>query len=129
MSDSVFRTRLISILPPRFDAIVSSTKLVKDIKIKDLIEALASEDDRLQRHFNEKREKLNSKGTSVALVSCFSCGRSGHKSFECRAKNSTSRVSIESAPASPGAGKNSTTQIKTNANSVTCNYCKIEGHI
>ena len=116
MTESTFRTRLLNCLPKRFDHLKSAIKLVKDIDLDDLVEAVSSEDDRLQREYNE-RKKMNSKKTSLALVStitCFKCNSLGHKAKECKQMPSTS--SSNNQPE------------KKPEEKIMCKYCKVAGH-
>jgi transposase InsO family protein len=119
ISDSAFRTRLLSSLPRRFNSFISATHLAKDITLDALISALASEDHRLQRNFDEKkdvREKANSK--SLAMI-CHICQKPGHKSAECYSKKSS--------------GSNSAQKLMNSndykLDEITCKYCKVKGHI
>ncbi|KAL6953390.1 hypothetical protein U1Q18_051524 [Sarracenia purpurea var. burkii] len=57
ISDTAFKTRLLSVLPKRFSPFVSASNLMKKIDLRDLLSALTSEDIRLNKNFKRKRTR------------------------------------------------------------------------
>lgn len=112
MTDSAFPALMLNLLPTRFDNIVSSTKLVKDIVLKDLIEAIDAEDCRLQQRFNRRNENLKNKPVALLLsFKCFACGAQGLKSYECKRKSNSLSTVVEK-------------KISIDNEEVKCKYCK-----
>lgn len=119
ISDSTYRTRLLSILPLRFSNLISASNLVKELELTDLIEAIASEDNKLQRCFEEKKVSTNSNSKSLALVFAvyFKCDYPGHKAKDCWSKLKSENVASSNDPSS------------SNLSETNCNYCKEKVHM
>ncbi len=118
VSDSSFRTRLLSSLPRRFDGIKSAIKLNSSIALDDLINALGSEDKDLQKKFDEKRNRSHVAKVAMIASHISNPGQSGSR----KKWDQNQRKSDQSDQSS---NKNA----EETKDSITCNYCKEVGHI